>query len=163
PREPMTRREKIFSEARKTGPGTAAFETGARNEPAVGGGQTPPPPGCGPRKRGAGGAGGARPGRGGGAPGAGWEAAPPAAGFVADTQGGPTMTRIFRGAWLGALLALGPWLPARAGDDEARALQALDKLKGVATRDAKQKGNPVVAVNLAARDLKDGDLRALAA
>src|SRR5262245_22513280 len=73
------------------------------------------------------------------------------------------MTRIFRGAWLGALLALGLWLPARAGEDEAKAVQLIDKLKGVATRDAKQKGNPVVAVSLTARSLKDDDLRALGA
>src|SRR5690348_14655210 len=71
------------------------------------------------------------------------------------------MTKVSRGAAL-VLSALALGLPAYGGADEATAVQAVEKLKGVVTRDAKQKGNPVVSVTLLARDVKDADLAALA-
>src|SRR5262249_30185014 len=52
---------------------------------------------------------------------------------------------------------------ARAQDEaEAQAARFVEKAGGTITRDPKQKGNPVVVVNLSARKILDEDLNDLA-
>jgi hypothetical protein len=67
---------------------------------------------------------------------------------------------------LAALLGLAVLLPARAGNEaeaEARAVRAIEDLKGVARRDPKIPGNPVVLVELRGDRVKDDDLKPLLA
>src|SRR5436190_24324190 len=51
----------------------------------------------------------------------------------------------------------------RADEPEEQAVKAVEKLAGYVTRDDKQKGNPVVAVNLSDTRVTDKELKELAA
>src|SRR6516165_6932880 len=50
---------------------------------------------------------------------------------------------------------------AQAGEDEAKAAALIDKLGGKVTREPKIKGNPIVAIDLGSREVKDATLKSL--